>query len=105
MPKVELIYDSDCPNPENAREQLRRAFARVGLEPHWTEWQADDPGAPAHVHGYGSPTVLVNGRDVAGATPVPGMRGCRVYASAAGEPRGAPPLEAIIAALRGGRSA
>lgn len=97
---VEFVYDSDCPNVANARAQLLRAFARVGLEPRWTEWQADDPQAPPHVRGYGSPTVLVNGRDVIGDRPVAGMRGCRVYASAVGEPRGAPPVEAIVTALR-----
>jgi hypothetical protein len=102
MPLVELVYDSDCPNLANARAQLLRAFVRVGLEARWTEWQTDEPEAPPHVRGYGSPTVVVNGRDVAGATPVAGMRGCRVYANVEGEPRGAPPVEVIVAALQSG---
>jgi hypothetical protein len=35
MPKVELIYDDDCPNVEAARQQLRRAFQELGQSPAW----------------------------------------------------------------------
>ena len=31
MATVELIYDNDCPNVDDAKAQLRRAFAEVGL--------------------------------------------------------------------------
>jgi hypothetical protein len=104
MLEVELIYDADCPNPANARAQLLRAFARCGRVAHWKEWRADDPDAPPHVRGYGSPTVLVAGRDVAGAEPVEGMRGCRIYPQTRDEPRGAPPVDLIVAALRRGET-
>jgi hypothetical protein len=57
------------------------------------------------VRGYGSPTVLVDGRDVAGAVPIEGMRSCRVYESAADGPRGAPSVELIVAALVRSRDA
>ena len=29
-PKIELIYDPDCPNVERARERLRQAVAECG---------------------------------------------------------------------------
>lgn len=96
MPEVELVYDADCPNPANARAQLLRAFSKAGIEARWREWRADDIEAPPHVRGYGSPTVLVDGRDVAGAAPIEGMRGCRVYAGTGDGPRGAPPVEIIV---------
>jgi hypothetical protein len=60
----------------------------------------EDPGAPERIRGYGSPTVLVDGRDVAGAAPFEGTTSCRLYGSTGDEPRGAPPVEAIVAALR-----
>jgi hypothetical protein len=103
MPEVELVYDAECPNPALARAQLLRAFSKAGLVARWREWLADDADAPPHVRGYGSPTVLVDGRDVAGAVPVEGMRSCRVYA--ADGPRGAPSVELIVAALLRSRDA
>lgn len=38
MPTVELIYDRDCPNIPQARENLLRAFGQVHLTPRWREW-------------------------------------------------------------------
>ena len=64
----------------------------------WQEWRADDADAPARVRGFGSPTVLVDGKDVAGAEPVLGVDSCRVYTHAGGA-RGAPPALLIAAAL------
>ena len=97
MPVVELLYFPGCPHVVAAREQLRRAFTAAGLAASWTEHDVT-ADAPAHVRGYGSPTILVDGCDVAGAGPVEGAS-CRVYAGS--EVSGAPPLEAIVAALRG----
>lgn len=31
----------------------------------WTEWDSEDPACPEHTANLGSPTVLVNGEDVA----------------------------------------
>ncbi len=39
---VELIYNTNCPNVVATREQLLRAFARVGLPPQWKEWDQED---------------------------------------------------------------
>lgn len=98
MPAVDLVYDDGCPNVAVARARLERAFAQAGMPARWREWWANDANAPAHVRGYGSPTVLVDGRDVAGAEPSPGMQSCRVYGQTDGSP-GAPAVEKIVAAL------
>jgi hypothetical protein len=37
MLTVELMYDTECPNVQDARAQLLRAFAAAGLPPHWQE--------------------------------------------------------------------
>jgi hypothetical protein len=66
--QVELVYDPSCPNREKARLQLLRAFAQLGIVPRWREWDAGSPESPPHVRGYGSPTILVNGRDASGET-------------------------------------
>jgi len=89
--RVELLSDHDCPNAEAARTALREAFQSRKLAAEWSE-------ASARGRGYGSPTVLVDGRDVAGALPSDAPA-CRVYSHAGGRFSGAPPVELIAAAL------
>ncbi|MGA9523183.1 MAG: hypothetical protein WBV82_17075 [Myxococcaceae bacterium] len=97
MAIVELLYFPECPNVPAAREQLRRAFTVVGAPAEWTEIDASVDSAPAHARGYGSPTILVDGKDVTGTAPGDGSS-CRIYAGS--DVRGVPPLDAIVAALR-----
>lgn len=99
MVKVELIYDSDCPNVEQARAQLLKAFVEVGLEARWQEWLRSDAKSPDYVRKYGSPTILVEGRDLAGFLPEGTVRGCRIYFDTNGKPSGVPSVEAITSAL------
>lgn len=97
MPTVDLIYAPDCPNVSLARTNLLLAFARAGVKPKWSEHRIGDGEAPPHTRGYGSPTILVDGRDVAGQ-PAQAEDCCRVYEGTAG-PVHAPPAEQIVAAL------
>ena len=98
--RVELVYDHDCPNVDEARAALLHAFAQVGVSLVWVEWDRKAPDSPAYVRGYGSPTILVNGKDVAGAQLGTGVDCCRVYSSDERGLRGIPPVELIVAALR-----
>lgn len=97
-PAVELLYASDCPNIAAARRVLLRAFALAGLNPHWREWRADDPQRPARLGGFGSPTILVGGRDVTGDSPPAAADCCRIYQHA-GTLQGVPAPEQVAAAL------
>jgi mercuric ion transport protein len=99
-PTVELVYDSDCPNVGEARAQLMRAFAQTGFPARWREWRRDHDRAPARVRGLGSPSILVNGRDVAPAANVAPC--CRVYQIADGTLAAVPPIETIASAIREG---
>ena len=96
-PLVDLVYDVECPNAGTARSNLTRAFSIMGFEAVWHEHRIGDPKAPERVRGHGSPTVLVDGRDVAGVAPDE-ERCCRVY-SVRGELTGAPSVDQIVAAL------
>lgn len=96
---VELIYDRDCPNVDGTRANLRAAFAACRLEASWTEWDHATPGTPPHVTGYGSPTILIDGVDVAGAAPAVGATCCRIYNSGTGPGAGVPGVELIQQAL------
>ncbi len=99
MPAIELIYDDDCPNVAEARDNLRQALASLEMSPHWQEWSRDDDASPPHVRRYGSPTILVEERDVAWGDAPAGGSCCRLYAQSDGSMRGAPSVDTITAAL------
>jgi len=103
--QLELIYENTCPNVEAARSQLLRAFAEAGVQPRWREWEISSPEAPRHVHGYGSPTILVNGRDVSGDAAGGDDYCCRIYSYGDQGSKGVPPLADIVRALESGRDA
>lgn len=100
---VELIYDRTCPHVDAARDRLRAALADAGLPAVWQEWDRTARGAPAYVQRWASPTILVNGRDVATPDAAPavldGSAGCRVYTDPAGRLEAAPAVNLIVAAL------
>jgi hypothetical protein len=99
MLSVELIYDTDCPNVNETRSHLVRAFTEAGLTPRWQEWNRSAPDSPAYARAYGSPTILINGQDVAGASTSAAGDSCRVYPTSGGHLRGIPSVEAITSAL------
>jgi hypothetical protein len=97
--QVELIYEKTCPNIDAARTQLLRAFDETGIKPLWQEWEMSMPEAPAHVHGYGSPTILVNGHDVSGDPAADNDHCCRVYSHGENN-KGVPAITDIVQALK-----
>lgn len=100
MLNIELLYDKDCPNVPATRANLREALAEARLPDRWAEWEQSAPEAPPYVKSYGSPTVLVNGRDVAGTDPAEGVAWCcRLYESADPAQRGVTPVALIAGAL------
>jgi len=64
MSSVEFIYEKDCPSVESTRSQLIQVFSKLKIKPHWVEWEISDTSAPDYVRRYGSPTILINGKDV-----------------------------------------
>ncbi len=100
MPTVELVYDRGCPNVAEARAALARALDEAGLPPGWTEHVSDDPDCPAHARGWGSPTILVDGRDVGGEAPGRDQC-CRLYGGGGIGLARVPAVPEVTAALRG----
>jgi len=83
--QIELVYDPGCPNVDLAREVLTAACRGTDAPAVWTEWDSEDPECPPHARNLGSPSILVNGEDVAPGPhpwterePGAGPR-CRVY--------------------------
>ena len=101
---IQLLYSPDCPNVGAARDVLHRALSRIPDPPPVTEIDVTAPATPAHLRAWGSPTILVDGVDVAGGDAPTGEAiapCCRLYQ--AGESRGAPLLVEILFALQRAR--
>ena len=98
--KVELIYDADCPNVEQARSVLTRAFTATGIHAQWQEWDRHASGSPDYVKSFGSPTILIDGHDATPSDPVAGSGSCRIYTDGSGRSSGVPPLDVIRDALK-----
>lgn len=100
--KVELLYDRQCPNVTGARESLSEALRSMNLPGEWIEWDQASAEAPAYARAFGSPTVLIDGQDLAGAEPGTDVACCRLY-DAGGVPSAAlikGALEAAVSAKR-----
>lgn len=102
---LELVYDPGCPRADEARALLGRALLEARLPAVWTEWCTDDPVCPDRYRSYGSPTILVNGRDVAPGPhpwtrrrPGSGPRARRYEEGGQGTGR-VPPLDTLRAAI------
>ncbi len=90
-PRVELIFFEGCPNTSVARDNLRVALVSAGCEPTWTAWNLYAESTPERLRRYGSPTVLVDGRDVTGEDAGGSAIACRAD--------GAPSVESILEKL------
>jgi len=101
MTDIDLIYDSDCPNVGQSRANLRRALEMAGLPARWREWIRTDAQTPEHLSRFGSPVILVDGRDVAGLEALDGTGACRIYQDESLKRRGVPGVSMILAALHG----
>ncbi len=77
-PSIELIFFEGCPNVDQARDNLRSALESVDAHMTWTEWDLRSDSTPEGLRSYGSPTVLIDGRDVTGDSAGTGALACRV---------------------------
>jgi hypothetical protein len=91
IPPIELVYFGGCPHVDATRAALRAALDAAGLPVRWREWDQNHPQTPAHLQGYGSPTVLIGGVDVTGGAVPNAGQACRTD--------GIPPAAVITAAL------
>lgn len=99
MSEVVLLYDSDCPNVADCRTNLIKAFAASAKKPTWREIDRSSDDAPPRLRHYGSPTVLVNGSDVAGWEPGLDGASCRLYQTEDGGYVGVPSVDQIVTSL------
>lgn len=96
MPNAELLYVPGCPNVDLARRRLVEAAACVEVEVVVRDRLVIDVDAAMEFGMSGSPTILIDGCDVA-SNAAPSMS-CRLYPTASGLD-GAPSVDALVAAL------
>ena len=95
--RIQLLFFEGCPNVESARAALREAIGAERVDAGVEEIDVQAADAPAWARAWGSPTILIDGKDVAQQQPS-GASACRLYAG------GAPSVDSIresIASARG----
>jgi mercuric ion transport protein len=88
---IDLVYFDDCPNAQEARDNLRAAVGAEDRSTRWREWNLSEEATPERFRRFGSPTILVDGRDVTGDGGGSEAMACRAD--------GAPDVEVIRRAL------
>jgi hypothetical protein len=99
--KIQLLYFPGCPNVEATREVLRRSLRACGVPSPFEEIDITAPETPEPLRAWGSPTILVEGQDIAGERPAGSS--CRLYRGAPGPRPGVPPEAMIRAAIERSR--
>ncbi|PHZ86487.1 hypothetical protein [Paremcibacter congregatus] len=97
-PPIDLVYENSCPNVDHARERLTQALQECALPVAWREWEVNTPDTPKAYRQYGSPTILIRGKDVSGDEPATSCSSCRVYVTTEGYDT-APSVQQIVKAL------
>jgi hypothetical protein len=77
--RVQLLFVPDCPHVESARAAVLRCLGALKLKVDVEEIDLASPMTDDHLRGWGSPTILVNGRDVGGRTEPSQGPNCRLY--------------------------
>ena len=96
--KIELLYIPDCPNHAASLLRLKSVLAEEGIRSTVQEIPVPDQLTAESLGFPGSPTIRIDGIDIEGSAPSPGLS-CRTYAVAAGL-EGVPPVELIRRAVR-----
>jgi proline dehydrogenase len=98
--RVELLATPDCPHAAETEEVLRRTLSVNGREPHVDRVYISDLDHAAGLGFHGSPTIRIDGRDVAPLPPdLPIGLACRLYQQPDGSLGGVVPEETIRAEL------
>jgi hypothetical protein len=100
--KIEFLYFEDCPSHDRALALLRETAERMGLLNAISVIRVETDEEAARNGFYGSPTIRVDGIDIAplpDGMPEPALA-CRAYRRSDGRISPLPPRELIEAALR-----
>ena len=98
--KIQLLYFVGCPHVDETRRALLSALGACAItDAEVEELDVEAPATPPELRHWGSPTILIDGVDLAGETAPTGLT-CRLYPG--GRVGGVPPRQLIEARLREG---
>lgn len=100
--KVQFLSFAGCPLADAAKTSLEQALCDCGME----GYESIDilaPGVPDELRIWGSPTILIDGKDVTGQGKGDGV-GCRVYSTPSRVPDARVIASSLAAALANGRT-
>jgi hypothetical protein len=95
--KVEVLYVTDCPSHPLAVRLLKDVLAAEGIKAEVTEVLVVDAQKASELKFRGSPTIRINGLDIAGGSSDTGTFACRLYPGS--HQIGVPPIELVRRAL------
>jgi proline dehydrogenase len=98
-PRVEVLVTPGCPHAAPTEALVREVLAERGEPASVDRVVIDDLDHAAGLGFHGSPTVRIDGADVAPQEGAPISLGCRLYGYPDGSLRGVPPREAVAGAL------
>ena len=103
--RIEVLYVRDCPHHPTALRQLRDVLLTEGIAADICQVAVKDARAAEEMRFRGSPTIRINGRDIAEDSHDLESFGlaCRVYPGA--KSAGVPPVEMMYRAVREARDA
>jgi hypothetical protein len=96
--KIEVLHVPDCPHRPAAVLKLKEVLAAEGVTAGIVEVVVKDMAAAKALRFCGSPTILINGRDVAEELGNEYAVSCRLYPGS--KVPGVPPAEMIRQAVR-----
>ena len=98
--RVQVLYVAECPSHPAAMKLLREVLAAEGVTTDIREVLVSDQRMAGELKFVGSPTIRINGKDVAGDSPIARdfAISCRLYP---GSPQiGLPPAEKVQSAVQ-----
>jgi hypothetical protein len=95
--KVEVLYVTDCPSHVPTVRLLQDVLAAGGIKAEITEVLIVDAQMASELKFRGSPTIRINGLDIAGESSDTGTFACRLYLGS--HQIGVPPIEMVWHAL------
>ena len=99
--KVELLWWEGCPSTPEALEQLKEVLREEGMDPAAVEVVEVESDEQAERERFpGSPTIRIDGQDVADANGDPVGLSCRVYRLRDGRPSPTPDRADLREAVR-----
>lgn len=102
--KIEVFYVPECPHHPAALLRLKEILAADGVAAEIHEVEVTNAAMAEALRFCGSPTIRINGRDIAGESKGAGhfAVSCRLYPGA--KEAGVPPSEMIRRAVREARA-